>query len=108
VLTDCQFNTGVVGTQTGEWINTNSPMTFVSEQLPQSERVFKTLPRQFKDDGDRASLTFLSNEMIYDGGWGDDNSIRMLNDLFLDTNGNACKSTIQRLAKPYGWIKNEH
>ncbi|EKO3439479.1 hypothetical protein NTE19_003371 [Vibrio fluvialis] len=76
---------------------------------PSDSKAGKFLFHQI-NDSEQASLNILANELIYDsvaGDWGDNSTVKVIaNGVFTDDNGNTCKSDIHKLAKSYGWIKN--
>lgn len=72
------------------------------------DKAFKALYCQ-SSSNQQANLNIMANELIYSsagGNWGDDAKLKIVADgTFTDLNGNKCKATIHKLAKPYGFIK---
>ena len=79
--------------------------------LVASNPAYKALPHQIEENG-QASLGVAAMELVYDdsaSSWGDNGAIKPAkNSTFTDDNGNICKIDHHKLAKPYGYIKNNY
>ena len=57
----------------------------------------------------QASMNFAFNELVYDGDWGDDSTIKIADGVTTgtDLNGNTRLIGTHTLALPYGWVRNK-
>jgi len=68
---------------------------------------YKALDYQVEDN-QQVSINYAYEELIYDGGWGDNGRLSIINGQTTNTddNGNTVLIGTATLALPYGWVKN--
>ena len=60
-------------------------------------------------NNNQASMNFAFNELVWDGDWGDDSTIKIADGVTTgtDLNGNTRLIGTHTLALPYGWVRNK-